>query len=196
MDASVAIASWASLLKSGGMSATWFYGRPFFVDNEKANVIYDKIVNKMFKPLVTQLGPKERIGWLRSSSAIRSRLDNIAFPADTWEHVERIKWNTEFPMDFYDLKECGIEPDIDLTSAVTSDEKTEEKQDPGFWAAHWTVPDVRRFIEVIVPMFSEGQKDHDEELEALYMNLEEALGGKEVKAQIGWPVSLLLATKK
>jgi SAM-dependent methyltransferase len=197
MDAPRAVAGWAELLKSGGISATWFYGRPAFVNNDKANAIYAKIVNRLFAPMIARFGPKERQGWLRATSLMHGWLDGVAFPADTWEHVERIKWNTSFTMDFYDLDVCGVAAEVDGTSAVTQDEKVEERVDPNFWEAYWTATDVRRFIEVNLPKFWEGRAEvRDEELEALYVDLGEALGGKEVKAKIGWPVSLLLATKK
>jgi SAM-dependent methyltransferase len=197
LDAQRAVAGWATLLKSGGISATWFYGRPYIVSNEKANEIYGKIANRLFAPMIERLGPKERIGWLRATSMMHSWLDLVEFPADTWENVERIKWNTGYTMSFYDLDACGLLDEVETASKVTADEKTEERDDPSFWEASWTTKDVRRFIEVNLPKFWEGRDEgRDEELEALYVELEKALGGKEAKAKIGWPVSLLLATKK
>lgn len=54
-----AVARWASLLKSGGISATWFYGRPAFVNIDEANAIYSENKNCLFAPMITQLGSKE-----------------------------------------------------------------------------------------------------------------------------------------
>lgn len=52
-------------------------------------------------------------------------------------------------MDFYDLHVCGIAAKVDVTSAVTKDEKVEENEDADFWEPSWTSADLRRFVEVI-----------------------------------------------
>ncbi|GME52384.1 hypothetical protein MMC23_003731 [Neofusicoccum parvum] len=201
MDAERAVDGFARLLRRGGVAAAWFYGRPFFAGEEgfgragECDAVYARIVNRLFKPMIAALGQKERKGWLRATGAMHSWLDSVAFPADVWERVERRKWNGSRTMDFYDLAECGVE--VEPVSAVRDGEMVEEVEDPGFWQAEWTAGDVRRFIEVNLPKFWEGKDEsRDEELEALYGELEKAMGGPDAKRKIGWPVVLLLATKK
>jgi hypothetical protein len=62
MDAPLTVAWWASQLKSGEISATWFYGWPSFFDDDKSRAIYATILNRLFAPVNSELGPRERQG--------------------------------------------------------------------------------------------------------------------------------------
>jgi hypothetical protein len=50
MDAPRAVAGWMWLLKSSEISATWFYGRPLFPNNDKVKAIYVKIFDRLSWP--------------------------------------------------------------------------------------------------------------------------------------------------
>lgn len=65
--------------------------------------------------------------------------------------------------------------------------------DEDWWAEYWDLSEVRRFIEGnVLGMYV---NENDPEVEAWYEELGLAMGGKEVKSKIAWPVVFLLPSK-
>lgn len=194
MDPPAALSAFGTVLKPGGTLAIWFYGRPTFADGEKqrCQALYDKIITKLTGAMIRGGGPKSVAGWKRATDMMASWFDNVAFQADSWEDVQRFKWNTGASLVFYDKEACDFP--VEPSSVVTEDEKVSEISDEDFWGESWDLSEVRRFIEANVPGIYTNQKDP--EVEAWYEELGSAMGGTEVKRKIAWPVVLLLATRK
>lgn len=198
MDTEAAIAGFSRILKPKGTLAIWFYGRPIFADGQKdkCQAIYDKIVTRLFGRAIKGGGPEQTAGWKRATDSMASWFDNVAFTADAWEDVQRHKWNPHGRICFYDDEACDFPIEGTVRSEVPAkDEKVVEMVDETFWAESWDVGEVRRFIEVNLPSFREAHGE-DPEVEAWYAELGEAMGGKDMKRKIAWPVVLLLASRK
>ena len=195
MDTKAAIDGFAAILKPEGTVAVWYYGRPTFADGEKqkCQAIYDKIVNKLFGSIIKGGGPMKTAQWKSTTDVMASWFDNVQFPEHTWEDVERYKWNTYGKMTFYDEEACDFQ--IDITSEIGEKEKVVEIADDTFWAEHWSVHEVKRFVEVNLPSFQQDLT-RDPQIEEWYEELADAMGGSDVKRTIAWPVVLLLATKR
>lgn len=198
MDPTAAFAGFCRMLRPGGTMAVWFYGRPTFADGpEKARCqeIYGRIATKRFGGFIKGGGggPEKTAGWKRATDMLASWFDNVVFPKEDWKDVERHKWNTGGKMCFYDDEACDFP--VETSSVISEDEKVVESTDDSLWAESWNVAEVRRFLEVNLPSFHEAE-DEDPEVEAWYDELEAAMGGKDTKRKIVWPVVLLLATRR
>ena len=195
MDKEKALDGFAKVLKPNGTLAAWFYGRPIFMDGDKETCqeIYSKIFTMKAQKMLDASSPEFRAGWKHGTDTIASQLDDVAFPASVWKNVERRKWNTVgAKMEFNDALPNAP---IDLSSAVDpSREKVTELRDEKLWAEKWNVSEVGKFIEAILPT-NHAELDQDPELRALFEELTKAMGGKDAKREIGWPVVLLLATR-
>lgn len=175
-----------------GTLAAWFYGRPIFegTGQEKSQEIYNKITAKAFERLYPIKGsPIEP-----ASTMLASWLDNVAFPPNTWSDIERVKWNHDKDLLFFETK--FLDYDVKYQSQVHAGEKVEECIDRGFWAKEDCGVDwVKGFTDAQFPWKNEDEST-EKQLEPMYEALEEAMGGKGSKVTIAWPVILLLATKK
>lgn len=194
MDTEAAFHAFSRVLKPGGTLAIWFYGRPTFADGDRQRCqsLYDKIITKLTGAMIRGSGPKSSAGWKRATDMMTSWFDNVAFPAESWKDVQRYKWNTGAKLVFYDKEACGFP--IEPSSVITEDEKVSEISDEDLWAEYWDLSEVRRFIEVNVPGIY--TKDKDSKVEAWYDELGLAMGDKDAKRKIAWPVVSLLATRK
>lgn len=198
MDPVAAFAGFRNMLRAGGTLAVWFYGRPAFADGperERCQELYGRIATRRFGAFIKGGGggPEKTAGWKRATDMLASWFDNVVFPTEDWKDVERHKWNTGGKMCFYDDEACDFA--VEASSAISKDEKVVESTDETLWAESWNVAEVRRFIEVNLPSFR-GEKDEDSEVEAWYDELEAAMGGKDTRRKIVWPVVLLLATRR
>ncbi|KAI9652279.1 MAG: hypothetical protein M1831_007065 [Alyxoria varia] len=193
MDTDRAKTCFAELLKPGGTLAVWYYGRPIFNGEPKVQEIYNKIVTKIFRPVVSGGNEASRAMWKRSTEIMATWLDNIDFSPEQWTDVQRHKWNSHAPMEFFHDSACDYP--IERTSLVSPAEKVIETQDNSFWAEDWDIADVKRFVLANVPTFRESESE-EKELEALWEDLDAAMGGKGEKKHITWPVVLVLATRK
>jgi ubiquinone/menaquinone biosynthesis C-methylase UbiE len=191
MDTKKALDAFATILKQNCTLAVWYYGRPIFAD-PKCQHIYDKIVNVLFGSIIK--GGSVKTEWKCTTDVMASWFDSVRFEESQWKDVERYKWNTHGKMTFYDKEACDFS--FDITSAIGRKERVVQEPDAGMWAELWNVDEVRRFVHVNLPGFAaQGLLDHPA-VTGLFEELEVAMGGKEAKHTIAWPVVLLLATKK
>lgn len=194
LDAEQAFSQFANLLRPGGTLAVWFHGGPIFVEEsqQRSQDLYDELTGRIYVERTLPWGatPMER-----ACKVLYSWTDNIAFPSDDWEDVRRIKWNSDRTLSFFDRKFLDFEPDC--TSAVGSDEKMEHHDDRSLWLKEGCDIDwVKGFIEAQWPWERAIGKEVGEEVERLYGELEASMGGKGAKVKIGWPVALMLATRR
>ena len=192
MDAEEAFSGFAKLLRPGGTLAIWFYGKPIFVEEgqEKSQQIYDQIAGKAF----SRIFPIKDTIWQHGFTAMASWLDCIGFPREDWTDVERTKWNHDKPMSF--LPDKYLDFEVKYKHSVDPDEKVEEHIDRDFWAKEQCGVDwVEGYIDAQFPWKSTND-EVGAQLKPMYKELEEAMGGEGSKTKIGWPVVLLLATRK
>ena len=192
MDTQQAFPGFAKLLRPGGTLAIWFYGKPIFAEEgqEQSQQIYDQIAGKAF----SRIFPIKDTMWEHAFTVMAAWLDNIAFPPETWMDVERTKWNHDKPLSF--LPDQYRDFELKYENAVTPDEKVEEIVDRDIWAKYDCRVDwVEGFIDAQFPWKSTDD-DVGTQLKPMYKELEQVMGGAGSKTKIGWPVVLLLATRR
>jgi hypothetical protein len=123
-----------------------------------------------------------------------SWFDNVRFDELEWKNVERYKWNTDGKMTFYDEEACDFA--FDVSSAIGEKEKVVDATARTLWAKSWGVNEVRRFVQVNLPGFAAQGLLDSRSVRRLFEDLEVAMGGKDARHTIAWPVLLLLATRK
>ena len=193
MDTGKALSAFAKILKPNGTFAVWYYGRPLFMD-VNCQKIYDKIVNALFAAIIKGGGPSKIEQWKRTTDIMASWFDNVRFEESQWKDVERYKWNTGGKMTFYDEEACDFA--FDVSSEIGEKEKVVEATDKDLWAESWDVNEVKRFVHVNLPGFAAQGLLDSPSIGRLFEELEVAMGGKNMKHTIAWPVVLLLATRK
>lgn len=197
MDPSEGLCSFAKLLRPGGTLATWFYGRPTFSDAEllaKGQPILDQIMVRLWTKVIRGSKPKRRWGFKRCADGMESWLDYISFPADTWKDVQRFKWNTHGTLPFFGKESCGF--DIEPVSNIAEGDNVVVQEDPEFWANEWDVAALRSYFAVLFPDFKEATGEGDAEIDGLFGELTEIMGGEGVVRRFTWPCVLLLATRR
>ena len=138
MDADAGLRSFATLLKSGGTLATWFYGRPTFSEPgyfNECQPILDKIMVRNWTKVIRGSGPKRMWGFKRCADGMESWLDFVRFRQDTWLDVQRLKFNPHGTLPFFGEEACGF--DIEPVSHVAEREKVVVEKDPEFWMNEW-----------------------------------------------------------
>ena len=197
MDADQGLRSFAHLLKPGGTLATWFYGRPTFSEPAyfaKCQQILDAIMVRNWAKVVQGSGPTRLWGFKRCADGMESWLDYVCFPADTWTDVQRFKWNMHGTLPFFGKEACGF--DIEPVSNVTEGEKVTISEDPEFWMNSWDVAAVKRYFSVLFPGFKDANGEGDAEIDGLFKELTEVMGGEAAVRQFTWPCVLLLGTRR
>ena len=194
LDAKRAFSQCANVLATGGTLAVWFHGDPIFVEEgqRKSQEIYDRLTGKtcVERTLPWKSNPIER-----ACNVLASWTDNVALPSNDWEDVRRIKWNSDRPLNFFGYEYLDFQPDYE--SAVGPEEKVEERFDRSLWLQEGRdIAWVKGLVEAQWPWERSVSKEAGEELERIYEEFEAAMGGRTGKVKIGWPVALLLATKK
>ena len=199
LDVPRAMNTFAHLLQPDGTLAIWFYGRPAFTEPEftaTCQPILNEILNLTFARVIKGGNSVAKAAWKSAQDTLESWLDNVALSPDIWGDVYRYKWNSHLPLpvigpDAYDFT-------VETSSNVDQNtEKVVKVEDPHFWAESWDVEEVRRFVECLIPSFEEQKaKGYYQHIEAKYLDLERAMGGKEAKRAFTWPVVLILATRK
>ena len=199
LDVPRAMGTFAHLLRPDGTLAIWFYGRPHFTEPafvEKCQPLLNDILDMTFAVIIKGGNPIAKAAWKSATDTLESFLDNVALPADVWRDVYRYKWNDHLPLPV--IGPNARDFDIDPSSSIDeTNEKVVKEVDPKLWEEWWNVGEVRRFVECLIPSFEQqkaaGLYQH---VEAKYQELEEAMGGKDAKRLLTWPVVLILATRR
>ncbi|KAL8919522.1 MAG: hypothetical protein Q9208_006714 [Pyrenodesmia sp. 3 TL-2023] len=197
MDRDSGLQSFAHILKPGGTLAAWFYGRPTFSDHAlftKGQPILDKIMALNWTKVIDGSGPRRAWGFKRCADAMESWLDYLPFADDTWTDVQRYKWNTHGTLPFFGKEACGYE--IEPTSNVNETERLVTDKDPKFWMNEWDIGALKQYFKVLFPGFREAIGEGDHEIDALFAELSELMGGEGAAKQFTWPCSLVLATRR
>ncbi|KAI9657993.1 MAG: hypothetical protein M1821_002650 [Bathelium mastoideum] len=199
MDAPKALSSFSELLTPGGTLAIWFYGRPVFVDPASQSCgttraarcqrIFDEICVRAY----ARIRPMAGTHWEQATTRLFSWLDDVELPEETWERVQRRKWNADRPLSFYD--EAACDHAVVTKFRERGDEERIDVVDRDFWSKRWNIEGVKRFVEVLLPQFTE-RFAKDISADHYYAELEKAMGGPDGIMQITWPVVLILATRK
>ncbi len=197
MNAKVALAGFAALLKPGGTLAIWFYGRPHFAEGEyatKCQPLLDAIMDHHFGMVIKGSGPDRKAGWKRAADGMASWLDYICFPAEMWKDVQRWKWNPQFSLSFFGPEACDFE--IEPVSCEGEQDKVIEEENSEFWKNRWDAEGLRRFVGASFPPTAKGVQGEDYGLvESLYGELTEAMGGNGAVRDFTWPAVLILAAR-
>lgn len=196
LDASKALQAFYTLLRPGGTLAVYFYGRPIFADGDTAacDAIYDRIATRICSFLHPMKGTPGFPFQYRAAEALASHLDNIGFPSEDWESVERHKWNCDYPL-LFNSKE-GYDFDFSPVDRRGEGETTKEVIDRDFWAKEWDIESVKTYLASVFPKFREKAGARYRGIEDMYAELREAMVGGATKRRVSFPVVLILATKK
>lgn len=198
MNIPVAVDSWSRLLKPSGTLAMWFYGRPAFevdpsdptFDVASCNAIYEEIASRAFRPFYDVQGPRlENVR--KATDTMVNWLDNIDLDPAIWSDVQRWKWNSDLPMEFSHAQDLGWP--LTKISKIHEGEKVENIAERHLWSEMWTVEDWNKFLKVNLPAFS---GEWDEHMQGLWTQLEEKMGGKDVRRRTIWPVVCIVATRR
>jgi SAM-dependent methyltransferase len=196
MDEKLALQAFATVLKPGGTLAVWFYARPHFSEPTFAGIcqpLFDSIMDRAFSKVINGFGPKRTESWKKTASGMASQLDYLDFSAGQWKNVQRRKWNSKSAeMSFFTSNACDFE--IEITSNISESEKVIEVEDAEMWASSWNIQGVKNFVDFCFPNIKE-LVDGDSEIQRLFEELAQAMGGHETKRTYTWPIVLILATR-
>lgn len=181
------LASATKVLRRGGTLAIWYHGAPIFPDGEeRCQALLQEIIERSFDRMRPFKGATFECG----AAMLRSYLDNIEFKTEEWESVKRLKWNCDRPLEVLDHEKLDFE--VKYESKIGGSEEVVEKTDRGFWGLEADVTWLKGYVEHIGPG-KEMNEERKDQIERLWGGLAGAMGGSK---QIGWPVVLLLATRK
>lgn len=195
MNIPVAVDSWSQLLKPSGTLAMWFYGRPSFepsndYDAAACNAIYEQIATLAFRPFYNVEGPR-LVNVRKATDTMVNWLDNVDLDPSIWSDVQRWKWNSDLPMEFSHAQDLGWS--LNKINKIHDGEKVECIDDRHLWSEMWTVEEWNKFLKVNLPAFS---GEWDEQIQDLWTQLEEKMGGKTVQRRTIWPVVCIVATRR
>jgi SAM-dependent methyltransferase len=196
LDPPRALQAFHALLRPGGTLAIYFYGRPIFTDGNEAvcNALYGRLATRVCTFLHPFKGTPGFALHARAAEALISSLDNIAVPSEDWEHVERHKWNCHDSI-LFNSKD-GYDFEVEPVDRRTEGEKTVDVADSEFWAEEWDIERVEAYLDSVYPNYRKRAGDRYAELKDMIEELQEAMGGRDAKRKVTFPVSLILATRK
>ncbi|KAL8738823.1 MAG: hypothetical protein Q9181_000427 [Wetmoreana brouardii] len=195
MDDQAALQSFARLLRPGGTLAFWFYGRPTFADarlHAKAQPLIDALMVRNWAKVIQGSGPRRLAGFKRAAEGMSSWLDYVRLDPLVWTHVHRIKWNTYGTLPFFG-QEAGGFP-VKSMNRIGPKEKLETIEDRDWWRNDWDVEQLKNYFRVLFPAFKDAVGEGNEEVNAIYDELEEKMGKS--TAAFTWPVVLVMATRR
>lgn len=193
IDAEKTMAASHALLRPGGSLAIYVYGRPIF-PSEELNTLYEGLASRICSFFLPFAGAPGEPAHRRSADTLASYLDNIAVPPASWAHVERHKWNVDRPLIFNGRQ--GYDFDWNPVDRRAPGETNVELVNRNLWQQHWDISQVKAYLASNYPRHQERAGARYSELEPMYAELEQAMGGPSVKSAISFPVVLILATKK
>ena len=195
MDSPVALAGFAQLLKPNGTLAIWFYGRAHFTEQDykaKCQPLFDRIMNLTFAKVIKADGLEGSARWKKAADAMASWLDNLDFSSGDWGLVQRRKWNSKSAKMGFSQEACDFK--IEPIRNVRNNEETTEKEDAELWKGSWNIHGVMNYIYSSFPGVKE-KVTADIEIDELFRQLAEAMGGESAVRHYTWPVVLILATR-
>ncbi|KAI3396530.1 hypothetical protein diail_12054 [Diaporthe ilicicola] len=196
MDTAQALNNVSALLQPGGTLAIWFYGPPFFTEDDfapKCQPLLDSIMDHNFRPVVSGGGVVRQQSWKRAADGKASWLDYIPFDKGDWEDVQRRKWNTHARLSFFTPAACDFP--VEPSNNVSEGEFTSEERDDSFWQVRWDVEMLRKFVNASFPK-PKGTFGPDDTMENMFAQLADEMGGRGVERNLSWPAVLILASKK
>jgi SAM-dependent methyltransferase len=196
LDAPKALDAFHTMLRPGGTLAIYFYGRPIFTgsDADKLNALYDQIATRICTFLLPFKGTPGFPFHARGAEGLGSWLDNIALHPSQWAAVERLKWNNDVPL-LFNSKE-GYDFEFEAVDRTAAEDVKKEVIDREFWAEEWDVERVAGYLASVYPNYRKKAGARYAEIEEMLSELANALGGKEAKRMVSFPVVLILATSK
>ena len=196
MDAKTALTSFATVLKPGGTLAIWFYGKPHFAEEPYTSTcqpILNTIMDRNFAKVVRGGGKAARAGWKYVAEGMTSWFDYISFPSEQWENIRRWKWNPHLDLAFFGPEACDF--DIQPANCIKGHEEVVETTDPHWWANSWDIDAVRKFVGASFPIPKDKDSPVDRDVEVLWTQLSDGMGGEGAAQAFTWPVVLILATR-
>ncbi|KAI0112222.1 S-adenosyl-L-methionine-dependent methyltransferase [Nemania sp. FL0031] len=198
LDAPRAVQAFHTMLRPGGTLAIYFYGRPIFVgsNSETYNAIYRQIADTAVQCLHPFKGTPIFPAYYSSGTTLLSWLDNIELPTESWENVERRKWNHDHLLAF--CSEEGYDFEIKLVDRTHPGETKKQTIDREFWAREMSVDGLAAYLVSVLPGYRSRPETADRvaKVDEMLQQLQVAMGGKDSKAKVTFPVVLILATKK
>lgn len=195
LDAPKSLDAFHAMLRTGGTLAIYFYGRPIFTgsDADKLNTLYDKVATRICKFLLPFKGTPGFPFHQRGAEGLGSWLDNIGMPASQWSNVQRLKWNNDVPL-LFNSKD-GYDFEFEPVDRTTPEEVKKDVINRSFWAEEWDVERVAGYLASVYPNYRKKAGEQYVEVEEMLEELAAAMGGKEAKKTVSFPVALILATK-
>ncbi|GAP89892.1 putative DUF4243 and methyltransferase domain protein [Rosellinia necatrix] len=197
LDAPKALAVFEKMLRPGGTLAIYFYGRPIFLGDNAAecNDLWARLADRSVQCFHPIKGTPSYPSYYRSAIALHSWLDNIELPKESWEHVERIKWNPDSPLSF--CGPAGYDFELEVVDR-TRDGESKRVFDHDFWTREMSAEQVSGYLSSVLP----GYRDRPNaagplaEVDLLLQRLQEVMGGESATRKVTFPVSLILAKKR
>ncbi|KAH8797272.1 S-adenosyl-L-methionine-dependent methyltransferase [Xylogone sp. PMI_703] len=184
-DIPQAISEFARQLKSGGTLCIVYYWFGRIIDNEKAQ----KVWNELYLDFVDVVGQSNSI-LARAGASLSNGYDDIEFRENMWESgMQRFFINTGGDRDI--IRVNGRMENLQRPDKVREDEKRMFVENDDDWITdncdlEWLQ---KMYINFTVGRTLEDDKER-------WVQLEEALGGKDQKVRMAWPVLQILATRK
>ncbi|KAI1132546.1 S-adenosyl-L-methionine-dependent methyltransferase [Nemania abortiva] len=198
LDAPRALKAFHTMLRPGGTLAIYFYGRPIFVgaNSETYNDMYSQIADGALQCMQPFEGTPSFPAYHRSGTTLLSWLDNIELPTESWEKVERRKWNNDHPLSFCGKEGYGFE--IETVDRTHPGEMKKGTIDRDFWVGEMNTDGLAAYMASVLPGYR-GRPDTADrvaKVDGMLRQLKVAMGGGDSKARVAFPVILILATKK
>ena len=196
LDAPKSLEAFHTMLRPGGTLAIYFYGRPIFTgtDAERLNSLYDKVATRICQFLLPFKGTPGFPFHQRGAEGLGSWLDNIALQAPQWSNVQRLKWNNDVPLLFNSRE--GYDFDFEPVDRTSPSDLKRDIIDRSFWAEEWDVERVAGYLASVYPNYRKKAGEQYSEVEEMLGELESAMGGKNAKKTVSFPVALILATRE
>ncbi|KAJ8108147.1 hypothetical protein ONZ43_g6515 [Nemania bipapillata] len=198
LDPSKALQAFHAMVRPGGTLAIYFYGRPIFVgdNSETYNAMYSRIADSALQCLHPLKGTPSFPSYYRSATTLHSWLDNIEIPTESWENVERRKWNYDYPLSF--CGKAGYGFDVEKEDRTHPGETKTQTIDRDFWAEEMGVDRLAAYLASVWPGYRSRPDTADRvaKVDEMLQQLQVAMGGSDLQAKVTFPVTLILATKR
>lgn len=172
----------AQVLKPGGTFAAWYYTQPRCPDNDRVEEIFRDFQARWCKLRKDFSEESARTLWVEQCG-----YDCVAFPADEWANVQRIKVNTGGNQGIW-IRDSDLNY-MRFESQVARSDELEYVEDAKDWQQSVDLAWFRGWFESLFPKMD---ATHLSEME---QRMEAALGPQGSTRAV-WPVVILLASKR